>query len=193
MTHRTIDPRSGLVFDIHELGHQAGAMKQVVTEVPAPEDLGNDVIGVPADSPVRLELRRESGVEGVLATGVAGVQLRGECARCLTEIAAEAEVDRQELFLFPGVDADDAEASRLESEMIDLDPLLRDAVVLALPFIPLCREDCAGLCPRCGASLNDDPSHAHADQADPRWAGLAGWSGGDQTDEGSPAAHDRGV
>ena len=178
MMHRTLDPRSGLVFDIHELGRRAGAIKKVVSTTPAPEGFGNDVIGVPTESPIHLDLRLEGVGDGVLATGVAEVQLRGECARCLTEIEADAEIDLQELFLFPGVDADDAEASRVESEMIDLEPLLRDAVVLDLPFIPLCREDCAGLCSVCGVNLNDDPDHSHGEATDPRWAELVNWTTG---------------
>ncbi|MDN5570134.1 MAG: YceD family protein [Propionibacteriaceae bacterium] len=177
---RSIDPRSPLVFDIHEFGHRAGSVKEIAQGVPAPEGIGNDVISVPASSPVELELTLEGVGDGVLANGTAGVRLRGECARCLTEIEASAEVDLQELFLFPGVDPDDHEASRVEGEMIDLEPLLRDAVVLELPFIPVCREDCSGLCPVCGANLNDDPDHGHEEPVDPRWASLAGWADGDQ-------------
>lgn len=177
---RSIDPRSVLVFDIREFGHRAGSSTEVLSVVDWPKGIGNDVIGVPAASPIELDLRLEGVGDGVLATGTAGVQLRGECARCLTEIEAEATVDLQELFLFPGTDVDDEEASRVEDEMIDLEPVLRDAVVLDLPFIPLCREDCAGLCPACGLNLNDDPDHDHGEATDPRWAGLAGWADGDR-------------
>ena len=180
MTNRSIDPRSGLVFDIREFGHRAGGGKEIVDDVPAPEGIGNDVIGVPTESPIPLDLRLEGVGDGVLATGVAEVQLRGECARCLTEIEADAEIDLQELFLFPGVDPDDEEASRVEAEMIDLEPVLRDAAMLDLPFIPLCREDCAGLCPTCGENLNDDPDHEHGEAIDPRWASLTVWTEGDQ-------------
>ncbi|MFT3877707.1 MAG: DUF177 domain-containing protein [Propioniciclava sp.] len=177
MTNRSIDPRSGLVFDIREFGHRAGGSKEIVNEAPAPEGIGNAVIGVPTESPIRLEVRLEGVGDGVLATGVAVVQLRGECARCLTEIDADAEIDLQELFLFPGVDPDDAEASRVEAEMIDLEPVIRDAAMLDLPFIPLCSDDCAGLCLTCGANLNADPDHDHGEAIDPRWAGLTGWNG----------------
>lgn len=175
MTHRSIDPRSGLVFDIHELGRRAGAMKEVQRETPAPEGFGNDVIGVPTGSPIALDLRLEAVVEGVLVTGVAAVTLRGECARCLTEISMDHEIDLQELFLFPGKDPDDDEASRIEGDLIDLEPLLRDQVVLDLPFIPLCRPDCLGICPTCGTDLNADPDHTHSEAIDPRWADLASW------------------
>lgn len=180
MTNRTIDPRSGLVFDIHELGRRAGGLKEIEARVPAPDGIGNAMIGVPANSSVDLEVRLESVVEGVLATGVAGLQLRGQCARCLTEIEADAEIDIQELFYWPGREPEDEEASHIEGDLVDLEPVLRDAAVLDLPFIPLCREDCEGLCSICGANLNDDPGHTHGEAIDPRWASLSGWADGDQ-------------
>ncbi len=191
MSHRLIDPRSALVFDIHEFGHRPGASKRIVRAVEAPEGMGNDVIGVPVSSPIALELELQAVGDGVLATGLAGVQLRGECARCLSPIEASTEIDVQELFLFPGVDPDDVEASRVEAEMIDLEPVLRDAVVLDLPFIPLCRDDCEGLCQTCGANLNDEPEHGHDEALDPRWAGLAAWAA--PAVDPAPGGPDQGV
>ena len=170
--HRSLDPRSGLVLGSHELGRRAGAMKVVRATVEAPADLGIAVIGVPPGSPVELDLRLESVVEGVLVSGTATVQLRGECVRCLGPISDELEVEIQELYVYPGVEPDNDLASRLEGDLIDLEPLLRDAVVLDLPFQPLCREDCAGLCVECGANLNESPDHRHEQDLDPRWAAL---------------------
>ncbi len=172
--HRPLDTRSGLVLDTHELGRRAGAMKQVHTTVEAPADLGIAVIAVPVKSPIELDLRLESVVEGVLVTGTALVQLHGECVRCLTDISDEMEIDVMELFVYPGNEpADDDDASRLVGDLIDLEPLVRDAVVLDLPFQPLCRDDCAGLCVTCGTDLNDDPDHTHEAPIDPRWERLA--------------------
>ena len=113
------------------------------------------------------------GVEGVLVTGTAVAQLEGECVRCLTGIFDEVEVDVQELFTYPGSEATDEEASHLDGELIDLEPVLRDAIVLELPFQPMCQPDCPGLCPECGARLAEDPDHSHEAPVDPRWAGLA--------------------
>jgi DUF177 domain-containing protein len=172
--HRPLDPRSGLVLDTHELGRRAGAMKVVRTTVEAPADLGIAVIGVPPGSPLELDLRVESVVEGVLVTGTAIVQLRGECVRCLGEVTGQLEVDIQELFVYPGVEPDDDLASRLEGDLLDLEPLLRDEVVLDLPFQPLCRDDCLGLCIECGANLNED---RHETALDPRWDALRGIEG----------------
>jgi uncharacterized protein len=173
--HRPADPRSGLVVSTHDLGRQQGRMTQVSRVVDAPGELGNDVIGVPPGSPIDLELRLESAGDGVLVTGSATVEVSGECARCLTAISDRTELDLMELFLYPGSEPDDEEASRLEGELIDLEPLIRDTVVLDLPFIPLCREDCAGLCPVCGQDLNADPRHGHDGQVDPRLGALAAW------------------
>ena len=177
--HRPLDHRSGLVLDTRDLGRRAGAMTVVQTSVEAPADLGIAVIGVPPGSPVELDLRLESVVEGVLVSGLATVQLRGECVRCLGEVSEELEIDVQELFVYPESDATDDEASRLEGDLVDLEPLLRDGVVLDLPFQPLCREDCQGLCAECGANLNDDPQHTHDAPLDPRWEKLRGVGGED--------------
>ena len=117
-------------------------------------------------------------MEGVLLTGTATAALEGECVRCLESITDEVHVDLQELYVYPDGRHDesdtglDDEASRLEDDLLDLEPLLRDAVVLALPFQPLCQDDCPGLCTECGARLKDDPDHAHEAAIDPRWAGL---------------------
>ena len=173
---RLPDSRSGLVIDTHELSRRAGVLKEITTVAQAPADLGIDVIGVPLGSPIELSLRLESVVEGVLVTGTAKVLIQGSCARCLDEISETEEIDLQELYCYPGKELDDPDASRIEGDLIDLEPVLRDAVVLDLPFTPLCRPDCAGLCPECGANLNQDPDHGHAESVDPRWAELAEWA-----------------
>jgi uncharacterized protein len=178
--HRSLNPRSSMVLDTHELGRRAGAMKVVRASVEAPADLGISVIGVPLGSPVQLDLRLESVVEGVLVSGSVMVQVRGDCVRCLGEISDELEVDIQELYVYPGVEPDNDLACRLEGDLFDLEPLLRDAVVLGLPFQPLCREDCLGLCVECGANLNDNPDHGHEVRLDPRWDALRGLEGGDR-------------
>jgi len=116
-------------------------------------------------------------MEGVLVTGEARVSLEGKCVRCLEPIDDEVDVGFQELFLYDdqdlqGGDPEDDGVSMLEDDLLDLEPLLRDAVVLALPFQPLCEDDCPGLCTECGARLKDDPDHTHEAAIDPRWAGL---------------------
>ena len=117
-------------------------------------------------------------MEGVLVTGSARADLVGECVRCLEPIEDDIVARFQELFVYDDRahdpdDDDESDVSRLEKDLIDLEPALRDAVVLALPFQPVCSDDCPGLCIECGARLADDPDHTHEAPIDPRWAGLA--------------------
>jgi uncharacterized protein len=163
------------VLDTRELGRRPGSQRQVELTVPAPADLGIEVLRVPEGSPVDLDLRLEAVMEGVLVTGTAHAALDGECARCLEPIHDEIEGRFQELFVYAEHQTphdEDDEVSTLEGDLVDLEPLLRDAVVLALPFQPLCEDDCPGLCTECGARLADDPDHTHEAPIDPRWAGL---------------------
>ncbi|MCC2593258.1 YceD family protein [Tessaracoccus sp. OS52] len=169
--HRKPDRRSPLVIDILELGRGAGSMREVSRTVPAPADLGIEVIGVPEGSDIELDLRLESVVEGVLVSGTATVQLHGDCARCLREIEDTETYRLQELFFYPGHEVEEDDRAIVD-ESIDLEGVLRDAVVLELPFTPLCEEDCLGLCPECGFNLNDDPAHGHEPVIDARWAAL---------------------
>ncbi len=157
------------------MSRQAGTMREVRRTAEAPGGIGIGVIGVPAGSPVELDVRLEAVGEGVLVTGTAEVALAGECVRCLAPIRRSDEIDIQELYYYPGNGPDDDETSRIEGERIDLEPVLRDAVVLDLPFTPLCKDDCEGLCQTCGANLNDDPDHTHGGNNDERWSALAGW------------------
>lgn len=172
---RPLDPRSGLVLDTHDLARGAGQMITVRDSAEAPDGIGVEMIGVPPGSPIDLDLTLQSVVEGVLVTGTADVVLAGQCSRCLEPVQDAAQIDVQELFVYENSEATEEEAHRLEGELIDLEPVVRDAVVLELPFQPLCRPDCAGLCPDCGANLNDDPEHEHEASTDPRWSALTGW------------------
>ncbi|MHC0433350.1 YceD family protein [Streptomyces sp. O3] len=185
-----LDHRNPLVFDTHELGRRPGALQRLTRTVQAPKDFGlQGVIGTPEGEPVELELRLESVMEGVLVTGTARARVEGECVRCLEPLERELVADFQEMFSYPdaddrgrskqaepGDDAEDEDMTPLEDGMFDLEPVLRDAVVLALPMQPVCQDDCPGLCSQCGARLADDPDHHH-DAVDIRWAALQGLAG----------------
>ncbi len=167
-----LDPRQPLVIDTRELSRRPGSQRKVEFHAPAPSELGVGMIGVPPGAQLDLTLRLESVMEGVLVTGTVTGPLAGECGRCLEPVTSEIEVDLQELYAYPESEATEDEASRLEGDYLDLEPVLRDAVVLALPLTPLCREDCGGLCVVCGARRDDvDCGHDEA-PVDPRWAAL---------------------
>ena len=178
-SHR-LDRRSPLVVETHDLARRPGTMRRVQREVPAPVGMGVDMIAVPEGSPIWLDLRLESAMEGVLVTGSADVRLHAECARCLRVFDYDDTFGLQELFFYPGREAEE-DALWVVDESIDLEEVLRDAVVLELPFTPLCQDDCAGLCVTCGVNLNDQPGHGHDDTFDPRWAGLARLTGTEES------------
>ena len=179
----SLDPRSPLVLDTIELGRRPGSMRQVSRTVQVADDLGTEVIAVKAGTDIELDVRLESVMEGVLVSGTAHAHATGECVRCLEPVEQDVDVTFQELYVYPEKkrrdgrphqgEGDEAEADEyeLQDDLVDLEPVLTDAVVLALPFQPVCREDCPGLCPQCGVRLADDPEHEH-DDVDPRWAAL---------------------
>jgi uncharacterized protein len=150
---------------------------------------------VPEGAPLTLDLRLESVTEGVLVTGTVAGPLTGQCGRCLEPVSDDLTVDVMELFAYADSATDETteedEVHRVDGELIDVEPVVRDAVVLALPWTPLCRPDCAGLCPDCGQRLDDLPAgHAHQ-VIDPRWAALAGFASDDADEDTAPDAPDR--
>jgi len=173
---RPITP-SPFVLDTRELGRRPGTMRTVQRTVAAPEDLGTVVIGIPAGTDLELDLRLEAVMEGVLVSGTVRGRAVGECVRCLDEVDEDLEVDIQELYAYPerarafAEEGDEEEIRELDGDLIDVEPAIRDAVVPALPFRPVCSPECPGLCPECGARLADDPEHKH-ETLDPRWAEL---------------------
>ena len=181
---RTNAPRSALVFDMRTLGRQAGSAKTQQLTVPAPDDMRLELARVPVGADMQLDVRFEAVTEGVLVTGSVIAPLAGECARCLAPLASSVTARFTELYLYTrdrhdkhdrfdeNTEQDDEEL-HLDGDLLDLEPVLRDAVVLALPMSPLCREDCPGLCVECGVPLADaGPDHGHEDAPDPRWAAL---------------------
>lgn len=171
-------------LDVRDLMHATGSLRTVQEQWPAPTGLSVPLLGIPEGAPVEVELRLESVHEGILVTGTADAELVGECSRCLDPIRTGATVDLQELFLNadPG---DEEDALVVERDTVDLEPVLRDAVVTSLPFQPVCRPDCQGLCPDCGIRLEDAPADHSHHQVDPRWAALSALAG---TEQAEPSA-----
>lgn len=168
-----VDPRSPLVVDTHELGRRPGSMVEVQRDLPAPDGWGLELVAVAAGQPVHLDLRLESVVDGVLVSAGLDAPIVAECGRCLEPVTDTLHVSLAELYLYEP-DPEDDELPVLDGDFADLGPVLRDAVVLALPLNPVCDEDCAGLCPTCGDRLADLPAdHAH-EAIDSRWAALSG-------------------
>jgi uncharacterized protein len=171
-------PRSDspLVVNISRLGRRPGAMFPLQQTVDNPARIGLDLIAVAAGAPLALDMRVESVSEGVLVSGTVSAPISGECSRCLTPFEEQLHVDVTELYAYPDslteATTEDDEVGRVIADTVDLEQPIIDAVGLELPFSPVCRDGCPGLCAICGVALaNAEPEHHH-DQIDPRWAKL---------------------
>ena len=135
-------------------------------------DVGNPLAHL-SDDPVGGNLRAESVVEGILVTGDVLAEVAYQCARCLTSFSAPVSQTVCELFLAPGHKAPpDADVYEVKGREIHLEPMLRDALALALPLSPVCDSECAGICAGCGRNLNQDGCICSREEVDPRWAEL---------------------
>jgi uncharacterized protein len=169
-------PSSPLAVNIARLGRRPGAVISVHDTVPCPVRIGLELIGIERGSPLDLDLRVESVSEGVLVTGLLAAPTTGECARCLATFNGRVTVVLTELFAYPDslteATTEEGEVGRVVDDIVDLEQPIIDAVGLELPFSPVCRPDCPGLCRQCGVPLTTaEPGHHH-DQIDPRWAKL---------------------
>lgn len=156
-------------IDVRHLLDSPAASRPVRREE-ALEDLAIEMARVPESHPVHIELVLENVMEGILASGTVSGRMTYHCARCLAPGAAEFRLDVSELFTLEAGDDDDEYP--ISEGTIDLEPMIRDAVVLSLPFSPLCRPGCLGLCERCGGDRNRGECSC-GPAVDPRWSALS--------------------
>ena len=154
-----------------DIVHRPGEMREKSIDVSVDDEMGNAVIGVRKGTKLHIDARLEALHDGILVSGEVDATADGECVRCLIDVSIPVEVEFAELFAYS---FDEAFDYTVQDDHVDLEPLVRDAVVLALPFQPVCQEDCLGLCPECGVRLLDNPGHEHDAPVDPRWAALVG-------------------
>lgn len=148
--------------------------------VAAPSRIGVELIAIPEGAPLDLDLTLQSLSDGVLVTGTASAPTAGECARCLTPVTGTVKIDLSVLFAYDDASSEpadeDDEVGQVIDDTVNVEQSIIDAVGMILPFSPLCRHDCPGLCPECGVPLADfeggAKAHSH-EVIDPRWAKLA--------------------
>ena len=173
---------------VRDLAHRPGEMREHSLDIAVPDAMGAGVISVREGAEMHIDLRLEGLHEGVLVSGHASAEAEGECSRCLIEISEPVEVDFAELFAY---DASEDFDFFVHDDHVDCEQVVRDAVVLALPFQPVCRPDCPGLDPVTGERLADIGEQRAHEVLDPRWAALSGitlddaTSGGEDTDAAS--------
>ena len=160
-------------FDLAGLHLTPGEGRQLDLDVAIePFSLGGQRYQVtPALTPTRLDVSRMSG-QGYALRLRFEAALSGPCMRCLEQASPLFAVDAREVSQPGG--GDELTSPYVDGEELDLHAWARDALALALPTTLLCRADCAGLCPVCGADLNTaGPAHVHEREPDPRWAKLS--------------------
>lgn len=159
---------SALVLDVRELLEHPGSQRELEFDAPV-EDLQAGLSKVSGDVHFKLVLGAIDG--GLLARGEMSGGYTSECRRCAKPVERPFAFEGAELYR-PSTDVWE-EGYLIKDFLIDLEPMVRDNVALSLPQSPLCREDCAGLCSRCGTDLNDGPCGcAPAVEGDLRWAAL---------------------
>jgi len=182
---------AGFVLDTRSLGRKPGSMKTLQRSVTVSEKIGLDLVAVPVGAEVQLDLTLQSVSEGVLVIGSVSAPLAGECSRCLESFTEELTMQVTELFAYPDSvteqTTEEDEIHRLIDDMIDLEPVVVDAVGLELPLQPLCEPDCPGLCAECGVRMAIAGSDHGHEILDPRWAGLAKFTA-ESPGTGGPAA-----
>jgi uncharacterized protein len=175
-------------LSVRDIVHKPGRMRDVEATASFGEKVGAGLATVLPGQPIDLDVRLESVHEGILVTGEASVTALATCARCLTEFDLDVEVDFLELFAYDGASESDY---FVVDENVDLLPVVRDAVVLALPFQPVDRPDCSGLDPETGERLEPGTDHVPEESIDPRWAGLQGFAqelADDESDDDAQAS-----
>ena len=160
--------RAALLINVADLLRRPASRKPVRLTVPSE---GFTVVDstVPAGAPIDVDLELESLTDGIVVTGQVSAPWEAACRRCLGPAHGRLDVTVRELYQSdPQTDV----AFTIDGEVLDLEPLVREAVLLELPLAPLCRPDCAGLCPTCGADLAEGPCDCPPAAGDPRWAVL---------------------
>ena len=184
--------RSIFIFNTHDLPHRAGEMREYELDLLLTESVGVDLLSVKPGQVIELDLRIQSVDEGVLATGDLVATATGECTRCLEPIIWPLTESFTELDYYESaasknsskkkgkersrkdeeIDLEEDDLSFMVGDEIDLEPAIRDAVILNLAVNPLCTEDCPGLEEKQGENWSYLPQVESETLADQRWAAL---------------------
>lgn len=176
----TIDANSPWVVDLADLPRSPGTQRDLDREIRLAERWGSDVTWIDEGQPITIDGTLDSVLDGVFVSAGLKTTVAGECVRCLTPLSREVDTRIDELFLYPEAvtrakeegDEEAEELYRITDNYLDLEQVVRDAILGELPFSPLCREDCEGLCAECGIVLRDADEDHHHETIDPRWQAL---------------------
>jgi uncharacterized protein len=163
--------RRPFLVNVASLRGRPGSSQREHVEGPLP-GLAMPDSWVPEGAEVGLDALIESASGGIVVVGEIHAPWVGECRRCMGTATGTLEVEVRELFASGAAGADPELSYPYSGDQLDLEPMVRDAVLLELPQVPLCRPDCGGLCPTCGAELNTEECSCGPGAADGRWSAL---------------------
>jgi len=156
---------SPLLVNAVELLREPGSQRRIDVAVPLADI---DAADPRLSGDVAVDVTLTSSLDDIVVAGQLRVAWSDECRRCLRPLARQLVADVEERYA-PGGGQD---AFAIEHGQLDLAPMVREELLLAIPDAPLCRPDCAGLCPICGADLDDGPCGCDSEARDERWAVL---------------------
>ncbi len=156
-------------LNARELLRQPGLDKRIVDTLPSSE-LGVDDERIVGD--VTVDLTAVSSIDGISVHGTISLPWRSACRRCLTDVSGTTVISVDEVYQDPSDAVLDDDAFEIEGDQIDLAPAIREYLLLELPDDPLCRDDCAGICPVCGTDRNQGSCDCDTTVRDERWAAL---------------------
>jgi uncharacterized protein len=160
-----------LLVNVAELCRRSGTRRDIAVDVRVDELAIEDPRWAP-DTGVHVAVQLESLLDGIVVEGEVRSTWQGDCRRCLRPITGALNGAVHELYQR---ECTAEESFPIEGEQLDLTEMVRAVLLIDAPLVPVCRADCAGLCPTCGADLNDGPCGCAVAPADPRWAALDVW------------------
>ncbi|MFM6967477.1 MAG: YceD family protein [Microbacteriaceae bacterium] len=180
-------PTAPFTVSVFDVSHRIGEERDVHLDETLAERWGEGVAYIDKGHTVEIDLRLEGLHDGILVSADIDTTATAECVRCLEEVSIPVQVEFQELFAYSPTE--ELEFS-VHDNHVNCEQLVRDAVVLSLPFQPLCDEDCLGLDPETGEKLME-PRTQDANTIDPRWAALEALASPEKTTANKPAAKKR--
>ncbi|MGO1543997.1 MAG: YceD family protein [Gulosibacter sp.] len=159
---------SPYAVNVATIVNRPGTMRELELDVTVPERIGEGMIYFDRGAVLEIDLRLETLMDGILATADVSGTLTGNCSRCLQDLSQSWSGTVTELYSY---EPEESVEYVIKQDLLDLEGPIRDAVVLELPFQPLCEPGCLGLDPDTGEKLTE-PLPEPEESTDPRWDKL---------------------
>ncbi|WP_052807450.1 YceD family protein [Risungbinella massiliensis] len=162
---------------MHQINQQQNHLLSVTSEISF-DEVVRSVRNLAGLSPIHVDLQLQKVSDNrVEVTGRLSGEMTLICSRCLKRFPQKFIVELEETFTSAPID-DESDDYAIEQGELDLTEMLRENLVLAIPFAPVCEEDCKGICAVCGNNRNEQHCTCEQEQVDPRFEKLQSLFGG---------------